>query len=95
MWNLSFSPEENNPNYAFLLVELKGGKDGIDVLFYGPDDMKLRMGIPINTPVAGTACPVKRFTRSSYRPPPATDPNCRLRPFSSKISKVNPSGFIC
>lgn len=29
MWNLSFSPEENNPNYAFLLVELKGGKEGI------------------------------------------------------------------
>lgn len=29
MWNLSFSPEEYNPNYAFILVELKGGKEGI------------------------------------------------------------------
>lgn len=25
--------------------------DGVDVLFFGPDDMKVRMGIPINTPV--------------------------------------------
>jgi 4-hydroxy-2-oxoheptanedioate aldolase len=25
--------------------------DGIDALFFGPDDMKLRMGIPVNTPV--------------------------------------------
>lgn len=25
--------------------------DGIDLLFFGPDDMKVRMGIPINTPI--------------------------------------------
>lgn len=25
--------------------------EGIDVLFFGPDDMKMRMGIPINTPM--------------------------------------------
>ena len=25
--------------------------DGVDVLFVGPDDMKVRMGIPINTPI--------------------------------------------
>lgn len=25
--------------------------EGVDVLFFGPDDMKVRMGIPINTPV--------------------------------------------
>ena len=27
------------------------GTEGIDVLFFGPDDMKMRMGLPINTAV--------------------------------------------
>jgi 4-hydroxy-2-oxoheptanedioate aldolase len=28
--------------------------DGIDVLFFGPDDMKVEMGLPIDTPITGS-----------------------------------------
>jgi len=29
--------------------------EGIDCLFFGPDDMKVRMGIPVNTPITESA----------------------------------------
>jgi 4-hydroxy-2-oxoheptanedioate aldolase len=32
-------------------VEAIAAVDGIDTLFFGPDDMKIRMGISINTPI--------------------------------------------
>lgn len=28
------------------------GTDGVDMVFFGPDDMRVQMGIPVNTPVA-------------------------------------------
>ena len=46
-------------------------------------------GTPMLAPVAGTLSPVKRSTRSSYRPPPATEPNETLRPASSTVSTVS------
>ena len=32
-------------------AEAIAAAEGVDVLFFGPDDMKVRLGIPINTPI--------------------------------------------
>jgi 4-hydroxy-2-oxoheptanedioate aldolase len=39
--------------------------EGVDVLFFGPDDVKVRLGIPINTPVADSPKVTRAMERTA------------------------------